>query len=180
MTTKPWRPVTLASAVLVPLAAALRTARGTAHAETSVHKIAHVLLSSLVYVDRASGALNARQARELMGSIRDTGEASYAAVLPDDPASGGERTFDRLCADVDRLGVYAVALGSSFGAASSAPVLRSTYQALAQQNLRRHRVDLPVVLDGFVANGHHRAAVGGRSRACAADATRIGDGRESD
>ncbi|GAA1150082.1 hypothetical protein [Streptomyces javensis] len=57
--------------------------------------------------------------------------------------------------------MYAVALGSSFGAASSAPVLRDTSQALAEQNLRRHRVDLPAVLDGFVADVAARTGGGG-------------------
>ncbi|GAA1150089.1 hypothetical protein GCM10009579_82590 [Streptomyces javensis] len=55
------------------------------------HEIAHALLSNLGYVDRASGALSARQARELVGSIRDTGEASCAAVLPGDLASRLQR-----------------------------------------------------------------------------------------
>ncbi|MEV6130986.1 hypothetical protein AB0M05_29905 [Streptomyces violaceusniger] len=80
-----------------------------------MNKIAHTLRSSLVSVDRASGALSAGQARELADSIRDTGVPIYAAVLPDDPAYGEERILDRLRAAVDRPGVYAVALGSSYG-----------------------------------------------------------------
>ncbi|WP_208520975.1 hypothetical protein [Streptomyces sp. NEAU-YJ-81] len=128
-----------------------------------MHKIAHALRSSLVYVDRASGALSAGQARELAGSIRDTGVPIYVAVLPDDPAYGGERIFDRLRAAVARPGVYAVALGSSFGAASDASVVLPGHvsQALARQNLRRHHGDLPAVLDGFVADVAARTGGGG-------------------
>ncbi|MFG2585983.1 hypothetical protein [Streptomyces malaysiensis] len=153
MTTKPWRPDTLAPAAPVPLAAALRTTGGAAHVETSVNKIAHALRSSLVHVDRASGALSAGQARELAGSIRDTGVPFYVAALPDDPAYGGEHIVDRLRVAVARPGVYAVALGSSFGAAFDASVLPGhVSQALARQNLRRHHGTLPAVLDGFVAD----------------------------
>lgn len=61
-----------------------------------MNKIAHALRSSPVYGDRASGALSAGHARELAGSIRDTGVVVYVAVLPDDPAYGGERILDRL------------------------------------------------------------------------------------
>lgn len=85
MTTKPWRPVTLAPAVLVPLAAALRTAGSTAHAETSVNKIAHALRSSLVYVDRASGALSAGHTREPAG----TSAHGRAARTPAPSAANG-------------------------------------------------------------------------------------------
>ncbi|MBP8535639.1 hypothetical protein [Streptomyces sp. MK37H] len=123
--------------------------------------IAHALRSSLVCVDRACGALSAGQAWELAGGIRGTGVPSCAAAWPDDPAYGGERIFDRLCAAVDRPGAYAVALGSSFGAASDAPVLPGhVSQALALQNLRRHHGDLPAVLDGFVADVAARAGGG--------------------
>lgn len=88
MTTKPWRPVTLAPAVLVPLAAALRTAGSTAHAETSVNKIAHALRSSLVYVDRASGALSAGHAREPARHIR-----ARACRLDARPVGGERRSY---------------------------------------------------------------------------------------
>ncbi|MEV5779015.1 hypothetical protein AB0L49_49005 [Streptomyces antimycoticus] len=86
----------------------------------------------------------------------------YVAVLPDDPAYGGERIVDRLRVAVARPGVYAVALGSSFGAASDASVLPGhVSQALARQNLGRHHGTLPAVLDGFVADVAARTGGGG-------------------
>ncbi|WP_211121310.1 hypothetical protein [Streptomyces yatensis] len=127
-----------------------------------MNKIAHALRSSLVYADRASGALSVGQARELANSIRDTGVPINVAVLPADPAYGGERIFDRLRAAVDRPGGYTVALGSSFGAASDAPALPGhVSQALAQQNLHRHHGELRAFLDGFVADVAARTGGGG-------------------
>ncbi|MEV5773633.1 hypothetical protein [Streptomyces antimycoticus] len=144
---------TLLLAVLVALTAVLLTAGG-ARAETDVNKIGKALRNSPVYVDPgASDALSAGQARRLVAHIRDAGVPVYVAVLPDNPAYGGERVFGRLRAAVDRPGIYAVALGSSFGAASDTSVLPGrTSQALAEQNLRQHPRDLAAVLDGFVTD----------------------------
>ncbi|GAA1140574.1 MULTISPECIES: hypothetical protein [Streptomyces violaceusniger group] len=144
---------TLLLAVLVALTAVLLTAGG-AHAETDVNKIGKALRSSPVYVDPgASDALSAGQARGLVAHIRTADVPVYVAVLPDNPAYGGERVFGRLRAAVDRPGVYAVALGSSFGAASDTSVLPGrTSQALAERNLRQHPHDLAAVLNGFVTD----------------------------
>ncbi|QKV96510.1 hypothetical protein HUT19_36435 [Streptomyces sp. NA02950] len=153
MPSKTRRRATLALAVLVALVATLFAAGG-ARAETDVDRIAQKLRSSPVYVDPgASDSLSTAQAHALADRIRATDVPIYVAVLPDDRAYGGERIFPRLRAAVDSPGVYAVALGSSFGAASDASVLPgSTSQALAEQNLRRHPDDLPKVLAGFVAD----------------------------
>ncbi|MEE4594319.1 hypothetical protein V2J94_20920 [Streptomyces sp. DSM 41524] len=144
---------TLLLAVLVALTAVLLTAGG-AHAETDVNKIGKALRSSPVYVDPgASDALSAGQARALVAHIRTADVPVYVAVLPDNPAYGGERVFGRLRAAVDRPGVYAVALGSSFGAASDTSVLPGgTSRALAERNLRQHPHDLAAVLNGFVTD----------------------------
>ncbi|MBL1097393.1 hypothetical protein [Streptomyces coffeae] len=162
MPSKTRRRATLVLAVLVALVATLFAA-GSARAETDVDKIGQALRSRPVYVDpRASDALSTQQARTLADRIRAADVPVYVAVLPDDRAYGGERIFLRLREATDRPGVYAVALGSSFGAASDASVLPgSTSQALAEQNLRRHPGDLPKVLDGFVADV--AAAIHGRS-----------------
>ncbi|GDY52998.1 hypothetical protein SVIO_036210 [Streptomyces violaceusniger] len=144
---------TLLLAILVALTAVLLTAGG-AHAETDVNKIGKALRSSPVYVDSgASDALSAGQARALVAHIRKADVPVYVAVLPDNPAYGGERVFGRLRAAVDRPGVYAVALGSSFGAASDTSVLPGrTSRALAERNLRQHPHDLAAVLNGFVTD----------------------------
>ncbi|MEU8828425.1 hypothetical protein [Streptomyces sp. NPDC048636] len=157
MPRKTRRRATLVLAVLVALVATLfaaGSARAATAAATDMDKIGRALRGSPVYVDpRASDALSTGQARALAKHIRAADVPVYVAVLPDDRAYGGERVFSRLRAAVDRPGVYAVALGSSFGAASDSSVLPgSTSQALAEQNLRRHPDDLPKVLDGFVTD----------------------------
>ncbi|WP_431771373.1 hypothetical protein [Streptomyces cucumeris] len=153
MPRKTRRRATLLLAVLVALVTTLFAAQG-ASAATDVDRIGQALRTSPVYVDpAASDALSAGQARALADRIRAADVPVYVAVLPDDRAYGGERVFSRLREAVDRPGVYAVALGTSFGAASDTSVLPgSTSQALAEQNLRRHPDDLPKVLDGFVTD----------------------------
>lgn len=148
------RRVVLVLAVLLAVAGALFTAGPPAHAETDVGKIAAALRASPVYVDPgASGELSAAQAHQLAHRIKAGGVPVYVAVLPDDPAYGGARIFSRLRDAVDRPGVYAVALGSRFGAASDSSVLApSTARSLAEQNTARHPGDPPAVLNGFVTD----------------------------
>ncbi|WP_405717908.1 hypothetical protein OG607_01940 [Streptomyces sp. NBC_01537] len=149
------------AAVVLAAVLALATA-GAAHADTGIETAAKALRSSPVYVDPAvSGKLSDADARGLAQRIRDSGVPVYVAVLPDDPAYGGDQVFDRLRAAVGRPGVYAVALGSRFGAASDGSVIPgSTARSLAQRNLREHAGDASAVLDGFVADVASAAASG--------------------
>jgi hypothetical protein len=148
------RPVTLMLAVLIGVAAAMLAAGVPARAATDIGKIADQLRASHVYVDpAASSKLTAGQARDLARRIHDSGAPVYVAVLPDDPAYGGQRIFDRLRSAVGRPGVYAVALGSRFGAASDASVLPPrTAQSIAARNQREHPGDPAAILNGFVAD----------------------------
>lgn len=148
------RPVVLVLAVLLAVAGALLAAGGTAHAATGVDQIGDQLRSNQVYVDpEASQKLSDSQAKDLANHIRDTGVPIYVAVLPDDPAYGGNQIFGKLRAAVGEPGVYAVALGSSFGAASDSSVLAgSTARALATQNAQQHSGDPPAILNGFVSD----------------------------
>lgn len=140
-------------ALLVALAG-VGAGGGTAQAATSVQKIAEALRSNPVYVDpAASGKVSDAQARDLANRIRDTGVPIFVAVLPDDPAYGGVQIFDRLRTAVGKPGVYAVALGSRFGAASDSSILPgSTAQSLATRNVRDHPGQPSAILDGFVAD----------------------------
>jgi hypothetical protein len=156
------RAVLVVAATVLVLVAALFTS-GSAHAATSIETVAKALRTSPVYVDpAASGKLSSTQAHDLAQRIRDTGVPIYVAVLPDDPAYGGNKVFDRLRSAVGRPGVYAVSLGSHFGAASDSSVFPgSTAQALAQRNLRAHPGDPSAILDGFVADVAASAGNGG-------------------
>ncbi|MFD8588950.1 hypothetical protein ACFV1B_05280 [Streptomyces sp. NPDC059637] len=150
-------------AVLLTVLAVLWGTAGTAGAATGVEKIAEQLRSSPVYVDpAASDKLSAAEAQDLAARIRDSGVPIYVAVLPADPSYGGGRIFDRLRAAVGEPGVYAVALGSDFGAASDSSVLPgSTSRSIAARNVQEHPGDPSAILDGFVADVSAAVAGGG-------------------
>lgn len=146
---------------VAPGIAGVPGASAAAPSATGIEAVARALRTDPVYVDpAASGKLSAADARALTARIGDSGVPIYVAVLPDDPVYGGARVFDRLRAAVGRPGVYAVALGSRFGAASDASVLAgSTAKSLAARNVREHAGDPSAILDGFVADVARRPAV---------------------
>jgi hypothetical protein len=154
MSTTLRRPIVVLLTVLLAMAGALFAVGGTAHAGTDVGKIGQALRSSPVYVDPgASNKLSESQARDLASRIDSGGVPIYVAVLPDDPAYGGSQIFGRLRAAVDRPGVYAVAIGSSFGAASDSSVLPgATARSLAAQSEQQHPGDPPAILNAFVTD----------------------------
>ncbi|NYI04479.1 hypothetical protein [Allostreptomyces psammosilenae] len=125
-----------------------------ARAATGLEEIGAALRDDPVYVEPSvSDRLPERAADDLTRRIDASDVPIYVAVLPDDPAYGGEQVFERLRAAVGRPGVYAVALGSDFGAASDSSVLPgATAQALATANLAEHDGDLEAVLDHYVAD----------------------------
>ncbi|WP_055587572.1 hypothetical protein [Peterkaempfera griseoplana] len=155
-------------ALLLAVAAALLGPVGTARSATGIGEVASALRRNPVYVDPAAPAgISAADAAALAGRIRATGVPVFVAILPADPAYGGNAVFDRLRAEVGRPGVYAVALGTRFGAASDSSVLPGgTAQQLAQRNIRDHPGDPAAILDGFVADvaaakAAHPAPAGG-------------------
>ncbi|WP_051717015.1 hypothetical protein [Streptomyces megasporus] len=141
-------------AVLLAVAAVFVGPAGNARAATDLDKVAAALRDDPVYVDpAASDKLSDAEASRLTEQIRDGDVPIYIAVLPDDPAYGGDAVFDRLRSEVGRPGVYAVALGSRFGAASDSSVLSgSTASALAEQNLREHSDQPDAILSGFITD----------------------------
>ncbi|GAA2392417.1 hypothetical protein GCM10010420_16210 [Streptomyces glaucosporus] len=150
-------------AVLLAVATALTGPAGSARAATDLDRVAASLRDDPVYVDpAASDKLSGSEAARLTEQIRDGDVPVYIAVLPDDSSYGGDAVFDRLRSEVGRPGVYAVALGSRFGAASDASVLRgSTASALAEQNLREHSDRPYAILSGFVTDVQSAAQGGG-------------------
>ncbi|WP_377268927.1 hypothetical protein [Peterkaempfera sp. SMS 1(5)a] len=151
MSTK--RPILL-WALLLAVAAALLGPVGTARSATGIDEVAAALRHNPVYVDPAAPAqVSPADAAALADRIRAGGVPIFVAVLPADPAYGGNAVFDRLRTAVGRPGVYAVALGQRFGAASDSSVLPGgTAQRLAQRNVQDHPGDPAAILDGFVAD----------------------------
>ncbi|MGA5703812.1 hypothetical protein [Peterkaempfera bronchialis] len=141
-------------AVLLAALAAVLGPVPAARAATGIGQVAAALRQNPVYVDPAASAkLSPADASALAGRIRASGVPVYVAVLPADPGYGGNAVFDRLRAAVGRPGVYAVALGSRFGAASDSSVLPgATARQLADRNVRDHPGDPAAILDGFVAD----------------------------
>ncbi|MCD0483106.1 hypothetical protein LO771_11995 [Streptacidiphilus sp. ASG 303] len=159
-------PVQALLAVLLAAVAALLGPVGAARAATGTGEIAAALRRDPVYVDPAvRGRLSAADTAALSARIRESGVPVFVAVLPDDPAYGGNAVFDRLRTAVGRPGVYAVALGSRFGAASDSSVLPGrTAQQLAARNVREHRGQPAAILDGFVADVEASLQGGGAPR----------------
>ncbi|MFD1830986.1 hypothetical protein ACFSJS_15070 [Streptomyces desertarenae] len=136
---------------------------GDARAATDLDKVAAALRDDPVFVDpAASDKLSDTEAEQLTEQIRDGDVPIYVAVLPEDSSYDGEAVFDRLRSEVDRPGVYAVALGSRFGAASDSDVLPgSAAGELAQRNLREHSGEPDRILGGFVTDVQSAARDGG-------------------
>ncbi|MEE1940240.1 hypothetical protein V1L54_12645 [Streptomyces sp. TRM 70361] len=159
----PGRRAGLVWAAVLAVAVALLGPTGSARAATDIEEVAAALRETPVYVDpAASDKLSAAEADRLAGQIRAGDVPVYVAVLPDDASYEGDAVFDRLRSEVDRPGVYAVALGSRFGAASDSAVLRgATASSLAQRNLREHPNDPYRILSGFVTDVQSAARDGG-------------------
>lgn len=157
------RRATLLWAVLLALTTALLSPAGGARAATGLDEVAAALRDDPVYVDpAASDKLSTSEADRLTEQIRAGDVPVYIAVLPDDSSYGGDAVFDRLRSEVGRPGVYAVALGSQFGAASDAGVLAgSTAGELAQRNLREHSGEPDRILSGFVTDVQSAARTDG-------------------
>ncbi|HEX5565878.1 MAG TPA: hypothetical protein VFY14_02875 [Streptomyces sp.] len=141
-------------AVLIAVTASLLGPAGSARAATDLDEVAAALRQNPVYVDpAASDKLSGSQAAALTEQIRAGDVPVYIAILPADSSYGGEAVFDRLRSEVGRPGVYAVALGSQFGAASDSSVLPgSTARSLAARNVKEHSGDPSSILSGFVTD----------------------------
>ncbi|MCI0385662.1 hypothetical protein [Streptomyces sp. CNQ085] len=157
------RRATVLPAVLLALATALLTPAGGARAATGLDEVATALRDDPVYVDpAASDKLSEAEADRLAEQIRAGDIPVHIAVLPADSSYGGDAVFDRLRSEVGRPGVYGVALGSQFGAASDADVLAgSTAGELARQNLREHSGEPERILSGFVTDVQSAARADG-------------------
>ncbi|HZG02695.1 MAG TPA: hypothetical protein VE546_03785 [Streptomyces sp.] len=150
----PGRRAGLVWAVLLAVVAALLGPAGSARAATGLDEVGAALRENPVYVDpAASDKLSGSEAARLTEQIRSGDVPIYVAVLPADSSYGGDAVFDRLRSEVGRPGVYAVALGSRFGAASDDSVLRGRVAAsLAEENLREHSDQPDRILSGFVTD----------------------------
>lgn len=150
-------------AALLAVATVFIAPTGDARAATDLDKVAAALRDDPVFVDpAASDKLSDAEAEQLSEQIRDGDVPIYVAVLPEDSSYDGEAVFDRLRSEVDRPGVYAVALGSRFGAASDSDVLPgSAASELAQRNLREHSGEPDRILGGFVTDVQSAARDGG-------------------
>ncbi|GAA4991496.1 hypothetical protein GCM10023205_74480 [Yinghuangia aomiensis] len=154
--------------VLLLALAMLPLSAGRAQAAAGVSEIAASLRADPVYADpAASDVLPATTANALRATIHDSGKPVFVVAVPADSPLASSSRADVLSAlrqQVGHPGVYAVAVGRVFDAASDASVL--THERLAtlkSDALAAHQGDGPGLFTQFVDGAVHDANAHGAS-----------------